>query len=146
MANWVSPGVDRTLAATSATTLTNGGTGTAVLKSYKDGQWLCGEIIISFSGASAAGLLTFTVTHRGVALTIDTSSLAGGTASDAQGKSVVGSGHWRDNGTQYEPINVCYASTTTLSFSENTQDITGDQMANGDSLKCTFRVPIVGWT
>lgn len=146
MSNWVSPGVERTLLASSTTTLANSANGTAVLKTYRDGQFLVGEIVALYTGAGAAAAITFTVTHRGVALTIDTAALAGGTATDAQGRSIVGYGQWRDAGSQFEPLTLHYASTTTIGFAENSQDIFGDQMANNDALKGFFRVPILGWS
>jgi hypothetical protein len=144
--NWVSPGVERTLASSSTTVLTNGTNSTAVLKTWRDGQWLNGEIVVLATGAGDAAALTFSITHKNVAVTIDTASLAGGTATDAQGRSIVGYGQWRDAGTQFEPLSIHYASTTTLGFAENSQDIFGSQLANTDSLKGFFRVPIVGWT
>lgn len=123
--------------------LTNGSNGTASAFWYRDGQWLEVNGLITWTAAGEAGALAIALP---TGLVIDTSLLTGGTSAAADLSTLLGYGQWRDAGLQFEPLNVLYASTTTVNLSENAQLVFGNQMANTDSLKFNFRAPIVGWS
>ena len=122
--------------------LTNGTNGTPTAFWYRDGQWLEVNGLITWTGAGEAGALAIALP---TGLVMATSLLTGGTDAGAQLSTYIGSGQWRDAGAQFEPIAVLFASSTTVNLAENTQLIFGNQMANTDSLKFIFRVPIAGW-
>jgi hypothetical protein len=135
------PHLIRTRVATETTVLANAhASATAVLKGYRDGQHFVGEILILAAGAGAANKITFSIPY-----TIDTTALAGGSTTTDVGRSLLGAGQWYDTGNQSEPLELAFETTTTIGFIENTQNLFGNQLANGDSVKGNFRVPIVGW-
>lgn len=93
--------------------------------------------------ATGAGDATNVVITLPAGLVIDTAKLPS-TGTDDPGAAIVGHGQWRDAGTQFEPLSVLYLSTTTVGVTENSQRLAGNQLANTDTVKLNFAVPIVG--
>jgi hypothetical protein len=108
----------------------------------RDGKFMHAEGLITWSGAGDAGTFTVTLPNSAV---IDTTYLAGGTATTNAGASQVGMATWYDAGVGWVACRVEYASTTTLRFAIAGQLFAASLTANGDSLKFLFSVPIVGW-
>jgi len=122
--------------------LTNGSNGTPTAFWWRNDVWLWVDGLITWTNAGEAGALAIALP---TGLVMNTALLTGTTNADAQLSTLLGFGQWRDAGTQFEPLAVLYASTTTVNLAENSQLIFGNQMANTDSLKFTFKVPILGW-
>lgn len=106
------------------------------------GDMLHVEAISTFTNASDATTCTAVLPSGYV---IDTAKLAGATAATNVGASLLGTGVWQDAGTAFKVIQFMYASTTSVKANENPGLLAGNQMANGDSIKWVFSVPIVGW-
>lgn len=76
---------------------------------------------------------------------IDTAKLSGGTGTSNQKATYLGSGQWQDAGTAFKYLQVMYASTTSVVLNENPGVLQGSSLANNDSIKVNFCVPISGW-
>lgn len=144
---YLTPNVNLTTPVTAYTatfsSLTNA---TAVTNWHREGQYIVIEGKVKWTGAGGAG--AFTVTLPGAAAgspVIDTAALTGGTGVANATTTFLGTGYWFDSGNGWLFIYPVYATTTTVGFVMNTQILDGVQMANGDALNFTIRVPIVGW-
>lgn len=115
---------------------------TATGKYHQKGDRLFCEGTVLFSGAGGAGA-AFTVSLPS-GYVIDTSKIAGGTATDNDTASYLGDGQWFDAGTAFKQLHVVYNSTTTVKFDELPGLLLDSAMASGDGVKFRFDVPVTG--
>lgn len=120
---------------------------TAVTLWYRQGKFLHIEGQVLFTGAGAAGALTFSLPGAVAGSpVIDTAALSGGTATGNPSASLLGHGNWFDAGTAWKSIWPKFVNTTTIGFWNVNQAVSGSEAANGDGYNFSIKVPIVGWS
>jgi hypothetical protein len=76
---------------------------------------------------------------------MDEAALVGGNDDSAQGADYLGSGQRFIAGIGSKGVEVLYSSPTTVKFACSEGMLSWNQMADGDSLKYKFSVPVKNW-
>lgn len=117
-------------------------------KCYRDGQFLVIHTHISWAGAGTATALAVSIAGLSGSPVIDGAALPnGGNAASNQAEDMLdgqcllyssGAAAW----FVYIPI---YKSTTTFEMTAGSAHLLQSVPASGSAVKCTVRIPIVGW-
>lgn len=109
---------------------------------WRDNQHMFIDWQITFGGDGGTGADATITIPTGA---IDTSVLCGGTDTSNKAASMVGQGYYFIQGAGWKFLYGSFATTTTLYFIENSQHLQWNQLHDGDGVRMTIRVPIVGW-
>lgn len=115
-------------------------------KCYRDGQFLVVNTHVHWTGTGTAGAFTLSIASVTGAPLIDVEALpnGGGTVTNQGEDRLEGDCTYFNATTWFEAAPI-YKSTTTFELALGSAHLGGTSAGSGGAVKCSVRMPIVGW-